>query len=411
MKERVIASVDVGTTKVSVLIGEIDQDGELIITGASSCPARGLKRGMIIHMEDAISSIAAALERAERLAGKRISTAYIGVSGTHIASLNSSGCVAISPYGRDIAEDDVDRALEIARAVALPANREVVHVVPRGYSVDGVYGIQNPIGMSGFRLEVDTHIVTGAVSSLLNLTRCVQHAGIEVEQLVVSSLAASEAVLNEGEAEMGIVVLDIGGGTTDMAIFADGAVCHTAVLPIGGNLITNDIAIGLRLPISVAEQLKILYGHSNPAAIRDDDMIDLMPFITGCSDLVPRKLLSEIIEARVEELCGMVLNEIRKAGYEGLLPAGIVLTGGSANLPGIRTTMNQYVDLPTRVGAPFDLYSFNESVNQPAYATAAGLLLWGMRYASSPAYEERITEDPAPIAISPLERFVKALIS
>ena len=382
VQERVIVGIDVGTTKICALVGELDRDGKMNIVGVGTCPSQGLRRGVVVNIEETVTSIAAALDRAERLSGKKITTAYVGIAGSHIASENSKGFVAISPSHRDIVQNDISRAIEVARAIAIPANREVIHVIPRGYVVDGQEGIKNPIGMSGFRLEVETHIITGSVSSIHNLIKCVQKARVEIEDLVLEPLASSEAVLADGETELGVALVDIGGGTTDIAVFSDGAIWQTVVLPIGGNLITSDVAIGLRLPFGVAEELKVTYGHCDPSTISDDDMIDLAHFIPNCDDLVPRKLLAEIIQARVEELFEMVHEEIRKSGYDGLLPAGMVLTGGTAELPGIQGVAGQILDLPTRIGSPLGLHGLADSISRPAYATAVGLLQWALTHTS-----------------------------
>ena len=410
MQERVIVGIDVGTTKICVLAGELDRDGKMNIVGVGTCPSQGLRRGVVVNIEETVTSIAAALDRAERLSGKKITTAYVGIAGSHIASENSKGFVAISPSHRDIVQNDISRAIEVARAIAIPANREVIHVIPRGYVVDGQEGIKNPIGMSGFRLEVETHIITGAVSSIHNLIKCVQKARVEIEDLVLEPLASSEAVLADGETELGVVLVDIGGGTTDIAVFADGAIWQTVVLPIGGNLITSDIAIGLRIPFAVAEVLKVTYGHCDPSTISDDDMIDLAHFIPNCDDLVPRKLLAEIIQARVEELFEMVYEEIRKSGYDGLLPAGLVLTGGAAELPGIQGVAGQILDLPTRVGAPLGLHGLADSISRPAFATAVGLLQWALTHTSF-LIEEDVPEDNGPMSfVTRLVRWLRAFI-
>ncbi len=350
------------------------------------------------------------LDRAERLSGKKITTAYVGIAGGHISSENSKGFVAISPSHRDIIQNDISRAIEVARAIAIPANREVIHVIPRGYVVDGQEGIKNPIGMSGFRLEVETHIITGAVSSIHNLIKCVHKAGIEIEDLVLEPLASSEAVLVDGETDLGVALVDIGGGTTDIAVFADGAIWQTVVLPIGGNHITSDIAIGLRLPFGVAEELKVTYGHCNPATIAANDMIDLSHFMPNTNDLVPRKLLAEIIQARVEELFEMVHEEIKKSGYDGLLPAGQVLTGGTSELPGILELAGQTLDLPTRLASPVGLYGLADSISRPAYSTAVGLLLWGLRHTSLLIDEQEQEESGSRSFLARIGRWLRAFI-
>jgi len=410
VQERVIVGIDVGTTKICVLVGELDRDGKLNIVGVGTCPSQGLRRGVVVNIEETVTSIAAALDRAERLSGKKITTAYVGITGSHISSENSKGSVAITPSHRDIMQNDISRAIEVARAVAIPANREVIHVIPRGYVVDGQEGIKNPIGMSGFRLEVETHIITGAVSSIQNLIKCVQKAHVEIEDLVLEPLASSEAVLVEGETDLGVTLVDIGGGTTDIAVFADGAIWHTVVLPIGGNLITNDIAVGLRLPLGVAEELKVTYGHCDPSMIAEDDMIDLSQFMPDCNDLVPRKLLAEIIYYRVEELLDMVHGELRKSGYDGLLPAGAVLTGGTAELPGILELASETLDLPARIGVPLGLHGLADSLSRPTYATAAGLLQWALTHTSFLAENEAARDDGPMRLAARFGRWLRAFI-
>jgi len=410
VQERVIVGIDVGTTKICVLVGELDRDGKLNIVGVGTCPSQGLRRGVVVNIEETVTSIGAALDRAERLSGKKITTAYVGIAGGHISSENSKGFVAISPSHRDIIQNDISRAIEVARAIAIPANREVIHVIPRGYVVDGQEGIKNPIGMSGFRLEVETHIITGAVSSIHNLIKCVHKAGVEIEDLVLEPLASSEAVLVDGETDLGVALVDIGGGTTDIAVFADGAIWQTVVLPIGGNHITSDIAIGLRLPFGVAEELKITYGHCDPSTIAGDDMIDLSHFMPNTNDLVPRKLLAEIIQARVEELFEIVHEEIKKSGYDGLLPAGLVLTGGTSELPGILELAGQTLNLPARLASPLGLYGLADSISRPAYSTAVGLLLWGLRHTSLLIDEEEQEEGSSRSLLARLVRWLRAFI-
>jgi cell division protein FtsA len=386
---RILVGVDVGTTKVCVLVAEFDRDGKLNILGVGVNSSRGLRRGVVVNIDETVSSIATALDRAERLSGQKITTACVGVAGSHIESLNSKGVVAISPSSRDIVQNDITRAIEAAQAISVPSSREIIHVIPRSYVVDGQEGVKNPIGMSGFRLEVETHIVTGSVTSLQNLIKCVQKARVEIEDLVLEPLASGEAVLAPAERELGVMLADIGGGTTDVAIFADGAIWQTVVLPIGGNLITSDIAYGLRLPFHVAEELKVTYGHCDHTAIPDDEMIELAPFLPGCNDVLPRRVLAEIIQARVEEIFDMFREQIKQSGCDGLLPSGLVLTGGSAELPGLMELATQYFDLPVRIGVPDGLYGLSESIARPAFATGVGLLLWGLRHTPL-AEEERI---------------------
>jgi cell division protein FtsA len=410
VQERVIVGIDVGTSTICVLVGELDRDGKLNIVGIGTSPSQGLRRGVVVNIEETVTSIATALDRAARLSGKPITSAYIGIAGSHIASENSKGSVAISPSQRDIVQDDVNRAIEVARAIAIPANRELIHVIPRGYVVDGQEGIRNPIGMAGFRLEVETHIITGTMSSIRNLIKCVHEAQVEIEGLILAPLASGEAVLTKGETDLGVALVDIGGGTTDVAIFTEGAIWHTVVLPIGGNLITNDIAIGLRLPFGLAEALKVTYGHCDPSLIAEDDMIDLSQYMPDCNELVPRKLLAQIIQARVEEIFEMVHEEIKKSGSDGLLSAGLIVTGGSAELPGILDVAAQVLDLPVRLGTPISLKGLTDSISRPAYATAVGLLLMGLRHTPLPSHQEDQEEVEVETFASRLGRWLHAFI-
>jgi len=392
--ERIIIGIDVGTTKVCVLVGEQDRNGKLNILGTGLCPSRGLRRGMVIDMTQTVESITAALDRAERLSGRKIPSAYIGVAGSHIESLNSRGVVAISPNTREIVPSDISRAIEAARAIEVPSSREVIHVIPRGYLVDGQEGVKNPIGMSGYRLEVECHIVTGAIASIQNLIKCVQKSQVEIDDLVLEPLASSESVLTSSEKDLGVILLDIGGGTTDVAIFVEGAIWHTVVLPLGGNLITNDIAYGLRIPFLAAEDLKVTHGHADPGQIPAGTRIDLEPFVPEYKEDIDQHALAEIIEARVEEIFEKVQEEIRKSGYDGLLPSGIVLTGGTAELPGILEKARATFNLPVRIGTPRGVHGVVDTViNKPAFATGVGLLLWGLRQSEALAADEARSQE------------------
>ena len=388
MPERIIVGIDVGTTKVCVLVGEQDRNGKLNILGVGVCPSRGLRRGVVINMSETVESITSALDRAERLSGRKIASAYVGVAGSHIESLNSRGFVAIPPSIGEIVPSDINRAIEAARAIEVPSSREVIHVIPRGYIVDGQEGVKNPIGMSGYRLEVECHIVTGAVASIQNLIKCVQKSEVDIDDLVLEPLASSESALTPTEKDLGVILLDIGGGTTDVAIFIEGAIWHTVVLPLGGNLITNDIAYGLRIPFSAAEELKVTHGHADPNQVPEGEMIDLEPFVPECKEVVEKRALADIIAARVEEIFEKVQEEIRKSGYHGLLPSGIVLTGGTAELPGIAEKARAMFNLTVRVGTPQGLHGVIDLINKPAFSTGVGLLLWGLRQSAALALDE-----------------------
>lgn len=378
-KVRSFAAIDVGTTKVCALVGELSGSGEVQIDGVGVAPSRGLRRGMVINIDEATESIRAAVERAERSSGTKILSAYVGITGSHISSLNNRGVIAITRDDRLISHDDVMRVLEAAQAIHIPNNREVLHVIPRSYTLDGQDGVKNPVGMHGFRLDVETHIVTGSVTAIQNLTKCVEPLGIQLEDLVLEPLASSEAVLTEEEKEMGVVLADIGGGTTDIAVFIEGSIWHTSVLPVGGNHFTNDIAIGLRMPFAAAEELKIKYGHAQPGEVDPEESLEVTAFGGDGERNVLRRHLSEIIRARAEELAEMILVDMKRSGYEALLPAGLVLTGGTANLCGIAPASAHILQWPVRVGTPRGVTGLVDTVSNPAYATSIGLLLWGLK--------------------------------
>jgi len=390
MAARTVVGIDVGTTKVVTLVGEPGPDGQINILGVGLTPSKGIKKGIVVNVEEAVTSIVASVEKAERLSGYRIGSAYVGVAGGHIQAINSRGVVAIPRADREITAADLARALDAARAIAIPTQREIIHVIPRSYIVDGQEGIRDPIGLSGFRLEVEAHIVTGAVTAIQNLIKCVQRAGVEIDDLVLQPLASSEAVLSEAEKEMGVILVDCGGGTTDVAIFIDGSIWHTVVLPVGGNQISNDIAIVLRTPFDVAEYLKIRHGQARPASDDgqgpEDDQIEVESFSGGKKRRVSRTLLHQVIEARVEEIFQMLRAEVRRVGYEGLLPAGVVLTGGTALLPGIEEVAREVLNLPVRIGIPTHLGGLSDTIDSPAYATGVGLLRWAFKRGSTPPF-------------------------
>lgn len=376
--ERTVVAIDVGSSKVCTLVGEVRDDGDLRIIGVGVTPSRGMRKGVVVNVAEATAAIAASVEEAERTSGYQIERAYVSLSGTHISSLNSRGVVAVSRREEGITEEDVGRVLDAAGAIAVPHNRELLHIVPRNYVVDGQEGVRDPLGMHGFRLEVEAHVVTGSTTAVQNLVKCVAGAGVEVGEVVLSSLAAGDAVLAENEREMGVVLVDMGGGTTDIAIFIDGTVWHTATLGIGGEYVTNDVAIGLRLPTAAAEAVKVRYGHARPAQVGPEERFSAAPFGESSPQTLPRWKLAEIIEARVEEMLGMVLQEIKRSGYDGLLPAGVVLCGGMAQLPGLQDLARDVVGLPVRIGTPQGLVGLVDRIGGPAYAVAAGLVGWGL---------------------------------
>jgi len=378
-KERVIVGIDVGTTKICALIGEVSQDNRLTIVGVGMAPSQGLRKGIVVNIDEAAAAIREALDKTERTSGYKIGTALVGIAGNHIMSQNSRGIVAVSPNMHEITQNDVDRAIEAARAQPLPHNREVLHVIPREYIVDGENGIHDPLGMSGNRLEVETHIITAAQAQIMNLYKSVEKTGIEIDDLVLEPLASSEAVLTGAEKDLGVAMIDIGGGTTDLAIFLNGTVWYTAVIPIGGNQLTNDIAVGLRTDPHIAEEMKRKYGVALAERVDVNEMIKLQTFGSASGEPVSRRFLCEIIEARVRELFMLVREEIRNAGYQGVLPAGIVLTGGSSQLTDILDLARDVLQMPARIGTPSQLTGLVDSINGPAFSTSVGLLSWGLR--------------------------------
>jgi cell division protein FtsA len=376
MDEPIIVGIDIGTTKICTLIARVE-DGELLrILGVGIEPAQGMRKGIPVDLRAVSQSISRSIEKAERTSGLEITSALVSLAGSHVASVNSRGVVGVT--GRTIDEDDVIRAMEAARAVAIPHNREIIHVIQRGFTVDGQGGIRMPIGMHGYRLEVEAHIITAAASTVENLRNCVAQAGAEVSQFVLNPLASAEVVLSETEREMGVIVCDMGGGTTDLAIYIEGDVWHTSVLGVGGDHITSDIAHGLRLPISQAEEIKKQHGHALEAEIKEDEEFHVRPFGEEVPLQISRRELSHIIEARVDEIFSLVLQEIKRSGYDGLLPAGMVLTGGSSVLPGMRPLASQVLGLPVRIAQPEGLVGMTDKIHSPAYSTSVGLLHWAI---------------------------------
>lgn len=376
MEEPIIVGIDIGTTKICTLVARMEEGSLLRILGVGIEPAQGMRKGIPVDLRAVSQSIARSIEKAERTSGLEITSALVSLAGSHVASVNSRGVVGVT--GRTIDDDDVIRSMEAARAVAIPHNREVIHVIQRGFTVDGQSGIRMPIGMHGYRLEVEAHIITAAASTVENLRNCVASAGAEVSQFVLNPLASAEVVLSETEREMGVIVCDMGGGTTDMAIFIEGDVWHTSVLGVGGDHITSDIAHGLRLPISQAEEIKKQHGNAVEAEIREDEEFHVRPFGEEVPLQISRRELAHIIEARVEEIFSLVLQEIKRSGYDGLLPAGMVLTGGSSVLPGMRSLASQVLGLPVRIAQPEGLVGMTDKIHSPAYSTSVGLLHWAV---------------------------------
>ncbi len=377
---RTIVGIDVGTTKICTMVAEVRSDGRLNMLGVGVTPSKGLDKGIVVNIDDAVQSIASSVEKAERLSGYRISSAYVGIAGKHVRSLNSRGVVAIARPDHEITASDVARAVESAQAVAIPTQREIIHLIPRAYIVDGHDNVRDPVGMSGYRLEVETHIVTGEVLAIQNLIKSVERAGVAIDDLVLQPLASAEAVLSPEDKEQGVVLVDVGGGTTDVAIFVRGGIWHSVVLPVGGNHFTNDIVYILHTPHNTAEYLKIKYGSAIAEVPRDgaDDTIEAESFTPGVHQEVSRYHLNQIVQARAEQIIDLVGREIQRSGYDDMLPSGIVLTGGSAQLANFDKLAQDMLDLPVRIGIPGNLYELSDSVDAPPYATGVGLVQWGI---------------------------------
>lgn len=376
---RTVVGLDIGTTKVCAIIGEVGDEGVIDIIGVGQSPSDGLRKGVVVNLESTVKSITKAIEEAELMSGTEVSSVYVGIAGGHIKGINSRGVIAVSRQDREITTADVERVVDAARAVSIPMDREVIHVLPQEFIVDDQDGIKDPVGMSGVRLEAEVHIVTGAVTSAQNIVRSVNRAGFEVNDIVLEPLASSFAVLTEDEKELGVVLVDIGGGTTDMALFVEGAIWQTEVLAIGGGNVTRDISVGLRTPISEAEQIKIRYGCAMTELVRPDEEIEV-PSVGGRrAKGLPRQVLTEIIQPRMEEIFLLLSREIKKTGYEDLVAGGVVLTGGASALPGVQELAERILDLPVRIGSPKGISGLVDVVNSPVFSTGVGLVFYGAK--------------------------------
>ncbi len=377
-RERIVVGIDVGTTKVCTLIAAVSPEDQLEVIGAGVTPSRGLRRGVVVNVDEAVQAIGASVQKAEQQSGFKILSAFVGISGAHISSTNSHGVVAVRRTDNVISDEDVERALEAAKVVNLPADREVIHVIPRYFVIDGQEGISNPLGMLGRRLEVETTVINGTQTSIHNLSRCIEQVGVGIDALVVQPVAAGEAVLTPAEKDLGVALVDLGGGTTDTGIFLDGSVTSVASLAVGGNHISNDIAVGLRTPFAAADELKIRHGYALSEAIEEDRMIDIASYDAGDGRPVSRRALSEIIEARLDETLELVREQIGRAGFEEGMTAGVVLVGGTAQLQGIRRLATEVFGTPVRIGTPTGMFGLVESITNPAFAASVGLLKWGL---------------------------------
>lgn len=370
-----IVGLDIGTSKVACIVGEINPEGDIEVVGLGTHPSRGLRKGIVVNLETTVQSIQRAVDEAELMAGCRIHSVYAGIAGSHIISMNSHGIVAIKD--KEVTQGDVDRVIDSARAVAIPADQKILHILPQEYVIDRQEGIKEPVGMSGIRLEARVHIVTGAVSAAQNIVKCIRRCGLEVEDIILEQLASSAAVLTDDEKELGVCLVDIGGGTTDIAVFTDGAIRHTSVIPIAGDQVTNDIAVALRTPTQFAEEIKIKRACALTQLASLDDLIEVPSLGERPVRQISRLNLAEIVEPRYEELLLLVQAELRRSGFEDLIAAGIVLSGGSSRVEGLVELAEEIFHVPVRIGMPQFVTGLNEVVRNPAYATGAGLLLFG----------------------------------
>jgi cell division protein FtsA len=375
-RDHVIVALDIGTTKICTLIAEVDQDRQINVVGVGTTASAGMKRGVVVNIDEAAQAIQKSVQKCERLSGYAIESAYVGVTGAHISGTNRRGVVAVSPNAAEITQVDVHRAMEVARVQAISNDREILHVLPRGYTLDGMDGVRDPVGMAGRRLEAEMHIVTAATTAIHNLVRCVNRSGLQIDDLILQPLASSEAVLNPWEKDSGVAVADIGGGTTDIAIFSDGGVCHTGAIGVAGNHVTNDLALGLRTPFAVAEEIKIHCGSAVSSEIDPSDTLEVETYDSVGGELISRRLVVEIIESRMQEVLSLIRSEIDHAGFDGQLPAGVVLVGGTSELSDIELLGKEVLGLSVRVKRPTGAIGLTDTIMRPAYATTIGLLLW-----------------------------------
>jgi cell division protein FtsA len=382
----ILVGLDIGTTKICAVVAEVRDDGVEII-GVGFHPSVGLKKGVVINVESTVKSIRKAVEDAERMAGVEINSVYIGIAGSHIKGMNSHGVIAIK--GQEVGQEDIDRVIDAAKAVAIPLDREVLHVLPQEYIVDDQGGIMDPVGMTGVRLEARVHIVTGAVTAAQNLVKCANRAGLDVADIALQPLASAEAVLTQEEKDLGVGLIDFGGGTTDLALFVDGTIRHSSVLGLGGNNLTNDIAIGLKTPMSDADKIKVLHGCCLSSMVARDENIEV-PSVGGRKPrLLSRQILAEILEPRVEEIFGLLDQDIRRTGLKDSLTSGLVITGGSALVMGLSEMADQIFQLPTRIGYPRRISGLVDMVNSPMFATAVGLVLYALEHQSDKKFHIR----------------------
>jgi len=387
MAQKIISAIDVGTTKVATIVANVKAEDDIEVLGVGVVPCRGLHKGIVVNMDEARQSIAASVKEAQRISGIRIDSAYVGVTGRHISSLNNRGVVAIPREDRLVRTQDLKRVLSAARNITVSEGKKVLHAIPRSYALDGQEGVRQPVGMHGSRLDVETHIVTASLTSIQNLAKCVRSIGVDVEDLILEPLASGEAVLTPEERESGVIMADIGGGTTDIAVFKNGSIYHTGILPVAGYQVTSDISIGLGLPFNIAEKMKKRYGNVTPTL--DMDQMVQVGIENGHS--ASYKDLCNIIRARMEELLQLVLLEMPTSDYHTLAPCGLVLTGGTSNLSGLDELGQSLLRIPVRKGRPLStgIYGISDILHDPAYATTLGLILWQVRGKEGSTYREK----------------------
>ncbi len=377
-EEKIVVGLDIGTSKVAAIVASTTGDNNIEVIGLGTSVSKGLKKGVVVNIESTVKSIQRAIEEAELMAGCQIDSVYAGIAGSHIRSLNSHGIVAIRDH--EVSQADLDRVIDAARAVAIPADQRMLHILPQEFIIDDQDGIREPVGMSGVRLEAKVHMVTGAVSAAQNIIKCVRRCGLEVDDIILEQLASSQAVLTEDEKDLGVCLVDIGGGTTDIAVFTDGSIRHTAVIPIAGDQITNDIAVALRTPTQYAEDIKIKYACALTQLANPDESIE----VPSVGDRAPRRLarqtLAEVVEPRYEELLTLVHNELRRSGFEEICAAGIVLTGGCSKMEGVIELAEEVFHVPVRIGLPTRVTGLVDVVRNPIYATGVGLLMYGNQH-------------------------------
>jgi cell division protein FtsA len=384
--KNIISAIDVGTTKICTITGTLDSGGNIQVLGVGLVPSHGMHKGMVVNVEEARESVAESVRRAEQASGLKVESAYVGVTGRHVSSHNSHGVVAIPRNDRLVRHEDLKRVLSSAQQVNVPDDRRILHAIPRNYSLDNQERIKNPVGMHGFRLDVETHIITAAISSVQNLVKCIRSIGVEIQDLVLEPLASGEAVLTPEEREIGVILADIGGGTTDIAVFKDGSIYHTSIIPVAGYQVTSDLSIGLGLPFEIAEAMKKKYGNVYPEVLSKNQESTLT---VEDGHSVSYRDLCNIIKVRMEELLRLILLEMPDSNYASIAPSGLVLTGGCSNLAGLEALAKQTIRLQTRIGEPMGVYGITDILHDPAHSTGVGLLLWGTRNHGRPTWEAK----------------------